>query len=226
MSIDAPSQDAQEEDIKQEERLLVAEEAAKFVSVNGDVSQERIMSIIEASNNGGHAMHGVKWRSCVNIVESQGISPLTPEGGFVSFWTSGSRIFGAISGEGKKVDSYDCPFFNYAHCRENPEIYGSPFLRQSIKDEEVCMAITNNDLIERVVGVKTVVSPDGYLEFKFQVPREALCLLRVRFVRNEKKTPSRAQGILKERALLQLMEEALLKGYKGGETKFIEVYEG
>jgi len=213
MSIDTP-------DIPEEasSARLIANLTAKSIGFD-DVTEDRILSIIDESNSGQHIFHGVKRRSLISSVDSHGVLPLTPEGGFISCWTSGSEIFGHLEGPERKVSLYGSTFSDYGH--SFPEFDQI----QNLSDEEMCIAITNGGLMEKHVGRKGQISHNETAHLNFPIPRQAMCLLRVKLIRKEAGRPSCLNRRILERQMIKLMEKTLSQGYQGGETMFTQIRE-
>lgn len=132
--------------------------------ISGSVSPERIRGLIDLANSRKVIVHGIKIYQRIKSVEEQGVLPLTPEGGYVSFWATGYRIFGSSLDNLSPLNTYDTPFFNYAHTRN---LYGEPCM---------ALAVTSQEKLKGVAGgVK--IKPDSQLTLGFTVPRSALHLL-------------------------------------------------
>ncbi|HLD02796.1 MAG TPA: hypothetical protein VJC07_03810 [Candidatus Nanoarchaeia archaeon] len=91
------------------------ERVANVAVLIGGIDPSHIGAIIDASNTQGLILHGIKRAGCFDKICREGVLPLTPEGGQVSFWASGERIFGDAS---FPMGTFDTPFFNYAIARD------------------------------------------------------------------------------------------------------------
>ena len=88
--------------------------------LGGSISPQRIKCLIDASNNQGFIFHGIKNDSKLPEIEDQGILPLTPEGGYISFWTIGESLFGTKI-LGGRISTFDSTFFHYALSKSKTE---------------------------------------------------------------------------------------------------------
>ncbi len=91
------------------------ERVADVAALIGGIDPSHIGAIIDASNTHGLILHGIKRAGCFDRICREGVLPLTPEGGQVSFWASGEKIFGDAS---FPMGTFDTPFFNYAIARD------------------------------------------------------------------------------------------------------------
>lgn len=75
-----------------------------------------VLEILRLSEEHRNIYHGIKHRRLLPNVLESGIEPRTPSGGYVSFWTSGLRLF--INRDDLPITSIhtmDTSFFEYAH---------------------------------------------------------------------------------------------------------------
>jgi hypothetical protein len=76
----------------------------------GDADLTRtVRQIIDRSNEGRFLFRG-STRSTIPRLEERGVEPRSPEGGNVSYWTSGSRIFSTYT---DTLNTLDTTFFHY-----------------------------------------------------------------------------------------------------------------
>lgn len=145
-----------------ETKLLEDFSQQVFSVLGSPITPRRIANVIRRSNEQSIVFHGIKHSSRLPSIEQSGILPLTPEGGQVSFWTSGKRIFGSLTGGGG-INTYDSTFFHYAHSRE----------RKSTMN----IAVINVGLIQDATHI--TFSPDTVLQIKSELPRDVIQLLEV-----------------------------------------------
>src|SRR3972149_7298884 len=91
------------------------ENAARLIG--GDITGARVRAVIEASNAGKYLFHGIKDSRSLEAIETEGILPKTPEGGPASYWATGHNLFGSSLASSSTWNTFDTPFFNYAHSR-------------------------------------------------------------------------------------------------------------
>lgn len=84
-------------------------------TIGGDVTADRIANFLKLVSQKGLLFHGIKSRQSAKLAFKQGILPLTPEGGKVSFWSFGPYIFAHPITLEKGMFGIDSPFFDYAH---------------------------------------------------------------------------------------------------------------
>lgn len=91
-----------------------SEFSAKVAEViGGNISPDRVQSLIDISNDKGFVFHGIRLASKLPFIQAEGILPLTPEGGRVSFWTIGEPLFGWLK-YSNDLSTFDTTFFHYA----------------------------------------------------------------------------------------------------------------
>lgn len=170
--------------------------------LGGSISPQRIKCLIDASNNQGFIFHGIKNDSKLPEIEDLGILPLTPEGGFISFWTMGESLFGTkMSGGG--ISTFDSTFFHYAPSRSR------------IEENSLAMniAVAKVGLIDqsRPKQVNT------QLTFNYPISRNLFALLSVQEkIKNNQATEDTMQELL--RKMFCLIEQATVKDFQAGTT--------
>lgn len=195
---------SQEKLQEQREFQHFCEQVAK--TIGGEVTAQRVKRLIWLSNKGKHIFHGVKRLKYLEGVKAEGIMPLTPEGGQVSFWTSGQRLFGELKKDGS-LQSYDSTFFHYGHTENDKN------------DGTTCMtiALSNAKAINQLSEVE--VKDNDYLQIGFSVPREKISLLQVK-TEGDALSSGRAAAQIAEQEMFKLIEDALIGGYElGGEKE-------
>lgn len=196
------------ENIEEHQNLdLICLETAKIIG--GTVTPERVKSVIEASNSGLHIAHGVKENKDYESVRQTGIMPRTPEGGYASFWTSGARIFMGDDPT-SKFATYDTTFFHYSHSYD-PD-------RQHFY---MTLALTNPAALPPLESAK--ISQNEYLSINAPLPREKIFLLRVEINKGPTTFDERTYDQIAEQKMFEILEEALLNGYKLGDEKVLKI---
>lgn len=201
MALGAPEVDY---DFEENPRL---QKLCEFVAdaIGGNITPERVRRVIEIMNENRHLVHGVKSECNVEAVREKGILPLTPEGGYASYWTSGERVFAGETERG--FTAYDTTFFHYGH---------SSYTLMTI-------ALTNGAVLKRL-GYQGEIPRDDYLTLHFPIPKEAFCLLRVELIQEGvSHITGREQGQFLEQKMFELLEDALVNGYQPGEEKKIRI---
>lgn len=183
------------------------EQVAK--TIGGEISTQRVKRLIWLSNKGKHIFHGIKRIKYLEGVKTDGIMPLTPEGGQVSFWTSGRRLFGELKKDGS-LQSYDSTFFHYGHT-ENNKNDGTTYMM---------IALSNAKTINQLSEVE--IKDNDYLQIGFPVPREKMSLLQVKVEGNRPEGEYKAAQIA-EQEMFKLIEDVLIRGYDLGEEKEREI---
>ena len=90
--------------------MNIDELSRAIATETGDETLTRtVRDIIEGSNEGRFLFHGSK-RSDTERLEEHGVEPRTPEGGYASYWTSGSRLFSSYP---DRLNTIDTSFFHY-----------------------------------------------------------------------------------------------------------------
>lgn len=108
------------------------ERVANIASLIGSIDPSHIEAIIDTSNSKGLIIHGIKRAGSFDRICREGVKPLTPEGGNVSFWASGERIFGDAS---FPMGTFDTPFFNYSIARNDSKKVSSMNLAMTMYSE-------------------------------------------------------------------------------------------
>lgn len=163
------------------------------------ISPERIQNLIDVSNTEGFIFHGIKNNEAVPYIEEHGILPLTPEGGDISCWTMGKRLFGTSNQ--KKLFGYDSTFFHYApsQSKKNPNIYS------------MNIAVTKAGI--SVPELKVYQNQE--LHISKPVPRQDIALLRTEIMLSGEN--NRAQTVRKiETNMFKLLEFTVNNFEPGG----------
>lgn len=121
--------------------------------VGGHITPQEVEHTINLSNNKGFLVHGIKSLSALERISSEGVRPLTPEGGFASFWAGGWKMFGNRLEGDLSMSGFDTPFFHYSHAS------GS------------CLALA--------VTQRLPASPDGYVAINETIEKQNMHLLIV-----------------------------------------------
>ena len=115
-------------------------------------------------------LHGIKGEESVHSVMSTGVGNVTPEGGFVSFWNSGSSPFGKIEKNGHH-EIYGCCFFHYAYSYDRSGT--SPNYTYTV-------AITNTATLRKLgLPVDNHFKPDSEMKMPVGVPKGAIHFARI-----------------------------------------------
>lgn len=169
-------------------------------TIGGPVTPSRVDHVLRLLNN-HHLVHGIKDHSHLARIQTQGILPLTPEGGQVSFWTTREGVFGYLTSKGE-LQTYDTSFFHYAHSANPPS-----------NRVVMNLAITNRHLLNLH---HITHQPGSYCTINHPVPRHAIALIQVSIPRQA--LPARQLGQLVEQQLFLALESALIHGYTPGDT--------
>ncbi len=169
----------------------------------GEVDSSLVKEVIDISNKETYIFHGIKGNESFSIINKEGVCPLTPEGGYVSFWASGKKIFGEILDE--KLSTYDTPFFHYAHSNDSSEDF--IFMNMAIAKY--------SDLEERSL-VEKKFEEDGYLTISQTIPRNLIHLFRAELEVYKNKNVLRENSQIAERILLKQIHNALIENYSSG----------
>ena len=136
--------------------------------------------------------------SCAVQVEKaslkKGIQPITPEGGFVSFWNTGTGLFYHGTTLNDKIQTLDSSFFNYG---------------------QHSLAVSSKSVIESTLGTTLDYQPNGQLTIPKIIPPEALELIFVDLDENIDVT-GRARGQKIEQTMFTSLEEVIRDGLKPG----------
>lgn len=181
-------------------------------SSHATIAPENIFEVINASNKKGFIVHGVKDNARYPLVDQEGVKPLTPEGGYVSFWVSGTRIFGTQLGE--DLYTQDSVIFDWAHSRYNADPLHTC----------ATLVITNQETLERA-GVTADIKPNGYIKIKEKVPREVIHLIRVELLHNPAQDDPRRRGQQCEQILFWRLKEIFNGDFRAERKEVIEVDE-
>lgn len=83
-------------------------------AIGGTVTGGEVQEIIRFSEQHRLLFHGIKRASDIPVVKEEGVLPLTPEGGSVSFWAKGTGIFfSSTPVPDSSMWMFDTPFFHY-----------------------------------------------------------------------------------------------------------------
>lgn len=169
--------------------------------IGGQITPQRVEQLISVAKSEGFLLHGVKSRSSLGTIRERGILPLTPEGGYVSYWTCGERIF--ISARSGSIGMFfDTPFFNYSHSRSTGEKTGDTMI----------LALANKSSLQKLTRANIGPSSDVVM-IDSPVPREYIMLLVVEGP-NAKVT---------QQSMFGLLEDTCNKGYKPGSEIFARI---
>lgn len=165
-------------------------------TMGGQISPQRIEDVIRLSNQQGCIAHGIKRNSAIEYVLKEGIKPLTPECGNVSFWTSGLRIFSRVVSDPRNNFRYfDTTFFHYAHSRDN-----------SSTEKAMTIAVTNKSALERICIPEAKILPNSTVIIDEAIPPEAIHLFVV------KQKTDAIQAL--QPVMFELLEDALKNGLR------------
>lgn len=136
--------------------------------IGAQVTPKRVENLIRLSNEQGFITHGIKRNSMLEKVTKEGVSPLTPEGGYVSFWTCGWRTF-AHSLHSSPIRYMDTPFFDYGFSKDEEQ-----------KETAMAIAITSKAAIEAIIVPEVKILPNSVTTINRVVPPQAMHLLIVK----------------------------------------------
>lgn len=168
--------------------------------IGGDIIPTRLLELIVTLNNGHYLVHGIKREKDVAKVRKEGIAPLTPEGGMVSYWNSGKEIFGTGNGTGMRT--LNSTFFNWAHSQSEGPV------------------LTMNMALTTAEQAHVRFRPDAEVTIPFSVPPDSFHLLRVEVDRTQFPDTTRRQLAQRaEQAMFSLLERAASGNLpRGGQT--------
>lgn len=165
-------------------------------TMGGQISPQRIEDVIKLSNQQGYIAHGIKRSHSIPLVLAEGIKPLTPECGNVSFWTSGLRIFTrVVSDPTNDFKYFDTTFFHYAHSTNTVS-----------NERAMAIALTNKSALENMGQPKGKILPNSTIMIDKIIPPEALHLLVV------KQGFGTIQGL--QTAMFETLESLLKNGFR------------
>lgn len=196
----ATNQESPEKDIQ------LADNTAQAIG-NPDINPGNVSALIEKLRKGQFMMHGIKEAGLVPSVMSTGVGNLTPEGGNISCWCTGSSGFGEILKSGKH-ETYGCTFFHYAHSY-TPD---SPTSSMTI-------ALTNLATLEQHgIPAHKYFRENSEISIPFPIPRSAIHIVKIEIPRDQATwaTNPRAIGQAAEAVLFKKIEEVLPKFTPGG----------
>ncbi len=160
----------------------------------GDASySHKVEEIIKLSRKKGLMFHGVKRADAVSEIAVRGVAPLTPESGFVSFWSSGLSLFFGERNPGF-AQMRDSSFFDYGHTDKS----------------SMTIVVTSRQAVAEKTGVNILIGEDSQITVPCHIPRGAISIVTVQ---GNNTTASRTSGALLERTML----DALHRFATGGE---------
>lgn len=163
-------------------------------AIGGQISPQRVEQLISIAKSEGFLLHGVKSRFSLGTIREKGILPLTPEGGYVSYWACGERIF--ISARSGSIGRFfDTPFFNYSHSRSAGEKTGDTMI----------LALATKSSLQNFTRANIGPSSDVVM-IDSPVPKESIMLLVV----------EGPNARVTQQSMFELLENACTNGYKPG----------
>lgn len=172
-------------------------------TIGGGVTPERVKRVIDLSNKGKHLFHGVKNNSHMPKILEEGIGPKTAEGGYVSYWTIGWRIFSSRSDRLGRMGTYGTTFFHHGASRSKEP-----------KKSYMNIVVTNKEALDSIQP--TDISENETVTLNFHVPRSKMHVLRVKLDKGETDYSERTYKRLAEQKMFDLIENALTEEYKPG----------
>ena len=181
---------------------------AKLISeLIGHIDPAIIADVINISNEQTYIVHGIKSDKNYKSISEEGIKPLTPEGGYASFWTSGRYIFG--NSPFKNLITIDTSFFDYAG-REDSNI---PYSYMNL-------AVAKHNDLDSILNLtenpKDHFSHDGYLTIHKHIPGNLIHLIRIEVECNNPNITRYEYARIKERLMLKEMHRIFQDGYIPG----------
>lgn len=169
-----------------------------------DADPAIVYDVLRLSYGQGALFHGVKLGGSVECVKKSGVKPLTPEGGSVSFWTKGIKLFMDPShSPGSIGETIDCSMTNYSAVRDCPD----GMVRS-------CLVVTDYENLRRY-GVGKVVEeydrdprPDGTITIGQAVPPCAIDVIDITADASHIDLPQ-GRGRYRQRTLLYALHKAL-----------------
>ncbi len=156
----------------------------------------KVFEILKLSEKIETVYHGIKRGDAISPILNNGIEPITPEGGNVSFWTTGLKLF---------INSYKLPvtwdqemdtsFFHYMHARQKPNTYAMQ------------LAVSDSKALEEA-GAGTKWANNDQITLGSTVKPQYFSLLIVTLRHFDFGTP-RERGALAERMMMDLLLEHL-----------------
>ena len=125
------------------------------------------------------------------------IKNLTPEGGNVSYWTSGSRVFN--NGTPGAYGTFDTTFFHWAHTNDTQQ-----------DKMKMQLAISKRDTLRAKKLPTKEIESDGYITLPESIPRDAICIIEIEadIYPNQ---GNRETAQLLEQELFRTIESAMLE---------------
>jgi hypothetical protein len=175
----------------------------EFISgLIGKTDPALVREVIKISNKEQYIFHGIKRNAYFEAVSKEGIKPLTPEGGFASFWTAGYSLFSMRKNVFNPLMTYDTPFFNYAHSTD------------PAKDKMYMnLAIAKYSELEKQSLTKEPFEENGYFALNKPIPRNLIHLIRIE---SSNSNSGRESARIAEQMLLKNIYNVLKKDYKKG----------
>jgi hypothetical protein len=187
----------------------ICRESAKLIGPG--VSAEDIAKVIHLSNLSHTLFHGIREVRRVRSVIETGIAPLTPEGGYASYWTSGERLFATDVSDSGSIQTKDTTFFDYGHSRD----------LQS-DDSYMTIALANEDDVRRH-DTSFRFERNGYMQVHNQIPARDLHIVFIEVPARQHEESGRPQGQRAELAMFQTLHALLRNGYEPGEVTRLRV---
>lgn len=180
---------------------------AKGIAQICDSDPSIVLEILRLSEEYKNIYHGIKQRISLPDVIERGIEPRTPTGEYVSFWTSGLRLF--INRDDlpiTPVHTMDTSFFHYGHTSYEPESCHMQLAISDVKTLErngINVGWHNNSQIT----IPHAISPDYFslLNLILEHPK----------INDSDYLEARKYGMLAERILMEILLE-YLKDYSVG----------
>ncbi len=149
-----------------------------------------IEDIVKTANEKKMLFHGIKRPHYAEKIRRQGVKPLTPEGGPLSFWSTGLEMFHPM---------IDSAFFRWSgeFDPERPDIC------------ERNLAVTEYAVLEEFIEKLPQFKEDGYCTIPETVPYDAIALINVKIEHLPTEDHYQARRIGQE------AEKLLLKGVMG-----------
>ncbi|HLD63387.1 MAG TPA: hypothetical protein VI913_00650 [Candidatus Peribacteraceae bacterium] len=187
--------------------------AASFGNPN---TAEQVYEVITASNDGGHIVHGIAQDTEVHAGvkrrhPDESVSLRSP-----SHWVSGKYIFNSDPDD--EAGTMYTPFFDEGHSFLGHES------QRAGKVTIMTLALTNRKVLKDVLGFDLHFKPDYDYELDLGIPFQAAQILRVEISHDELCDPDpeaemmygRAKAQIAEQHMLDLVHNAVMKGYKTG----------
>lgn len=166
------------------------------LTIGGEISPARVADVIDGSEEMGLIFHGIKSRAKARRAFSEGIKPLTPEGGKASWWAHGKHLFS----HPEQLNGWfgvDSPFFGYAHWKD-----------KAFGVSGMTLAVTSRDGLE-----EDYIEHGGQGQVVAPIPADVIQFLSVEVVTAGLYVDfGREIGIAKEIRMFELLEEVVERG--------------